>query len=217
MSVGEVNKTFVELLCETRTVLRSAASSKSFIVFTLCPYLVAAVGAQSSMTFRRPPTAEGGCLQLNLRKKDSNQIVAGGKGTEMVYKKTGRGGGCHTVVRVLEPEEPVRGWDSMMWFSLRRHSGGEVQRLTLTLRAWESQFSHNKLSWHEYIACRILWDKHDHWFDILLLFSLNILEYKRHKRGRRNLYTPIFTHHMKTKSVKVSVVSSLTWSETLSI
>ncbi|KAI9532962.1 hypothetical protein NQZ68_027433 [Dissostichus eleginoides] len=28
------------------------------------------VGAQSSMRFRRPPTAEGGCLQLNLRKKD---------------------------------------------------------------------------------------------------------------------------------------------------
>lgn len=39
------NKLLVDVLSERRSVLRSAASSKSFIVFTLGPYLAAAVGA----------------------------------------------------------------------------------------------------------------------------------------------------------------------------
>lgn len=53
----------MELLCERRTVLRSAASSKSFIVFTLGPYLAPAVVARRALMRFGP-----GGTQLNTRK-----------------------------------------------------------------------------------------------------------------------------------------------------
>lgn len=56
----KTNKTFVDPMCERRTVLRSAASSKSFIVFTLGPYLVAAVGASWELDEIRTATPKGG-------------------------------------------------------------------------------------------------------------------------------------------------------------
>lgn len=79
------NKTVVDLLCERRTVLRSAASSKSFIVFSLCSYLVAAVGASWEPDEIRPATPAVGVLcAVELEEKDWNQVVAHEKGTEIV-------------------------------------------------------------------------------------------------------------------------------------
>lgn len=72
--LSEKNKMSEDLLCERRTVLRSAASSKSFIVFTLGAYLVAAVGASwepNEIQWATPRSGGvgGGSMWLNLRKR----------------------------------------------------------------------------------------------------------------------------------------------------
>lgn len=147
------------ILHERRSNTQATVSSKSFIVFAFTAYLVAAVGglAERPMTFAQPLPRGGGnggggggrvgvpCGWKGLKSDCSGGEKDQGSCTE----------GCESValwLEPLQPEEPVRGWDSdVVLAELPQQSVGAGLSAHTEDLTKERQFHQSKL-WHKTVT-----------------------------------------------------------------